>query len=63
MGLTLINLKMKKIYKFVFLLRVHGPFSVDNFALAEGASFQERLPTHVCLQTGHCQIQVVGPAK
>lgn len=37
----------------------------DSFFLvfAEGAPYQERLPTHVCLQAGHCQIQVVGPAK
>lgn len=32
-------------------------------AFAEGAPQQEGLPTHVCLQAGHCQIQVVGPPE
>lgn len=44
------------------LLLIQNSFSYIP-TLAEGASQQERLPTHVCLQTGHCQIQVVGPAK
>lgn len=30
--------------------------------LIEGAGEQPRLPKDVCLQTSHCQVQVVGPA-